>query len=95
MKQYLIDNLSKGFIIDSQAPFAAPILFVRKANGGLRFYVDYHKLNAITQKDRYPLPLIDETLARISKAHIFTKLDIHQAFHYVRIDPASKDLTTF
>ena len=94
-KQYLVDNLSKGFIIDSQAPFAAPILFVRKANGGLRFCVDYRKLNAITQKDRYPLPLIDETLARISKARVFTKLDIRQAFHRVRIDPASEDLTTF
>jgi hypothetical protein len=40
-KQYLVDNLSKGFIRESQAPFAAPILFARKANGGLRFCVDY------------------------------------------------------
>jgi len=94
-KQYLVDNLSKGFIGQSKAPFAAPILFVRKANGGLRFCVDYRKLNAITEKDRYPLPLLDETLARISKARIFTKLDIRQAFHRVRIDPASEDLTTF
>src|SRR5438876_2073627 len=94
-KQYLVENLSKGFIDSSQSPFAAPILFVRKANGGLRFCVDYRKLNAVTRKDRYPIPLLDETLARISKAKIFTKLDIRQAFHRVRIDPASEDLTTF
>src|SRR5277367_5336065 len=94
-KQYLVDNLSKGFIALSQSPFAAPILFARKANGGLRFCVDYRKLNALTRKDRYPLPLLDETLAQISKARIFTKLDIRQAFHRVRIDPASEDLTTF
>ena len=94
-KQYLIDNLSKGFIDESQCPFAAPILFARKSDGGLRFCVDYRKLNAITRKDRYPIPLLDETLARISKAKIFTKLDIRQAFHRVRIDPASEDLTTF
>jgi hypothetical protein len=94
-KQYLVDNLSKGFIGESQAPFAAPILFARKANGGLRFCVDYRKLNAITRKDRYPIPLLEETLARISGARIFTKLDIRQAFHRVRIDPASEDLTTF
>src|SRR5277367_4143689 len=94
-KQYLVDNLSKGFIDQSQAPFAAPILFARKANGGLRFCVDYRKLNQLTRKDRYPLLLLDETLARISKARIFTKLDIRQAFHRVRIDPASEDLTTF
>ena len=94
-KKYLIENLNKGFISPSQAPFAAPILFARKANGGLRFCVDYRKLNALTRKDRYPLPLLDETLARIGKARIFTKLDIRQAFHRVRIDPESEDLTTF
>jgi hypothetical protein len=94
-KQYLIENLNKGFIDSSQAPFAAPILFARKANGGLRFCVDYRKLNAMTRKDRYPIPLLDETLARIGKARIFTKLDIRQAFHRVRIDPELEDLTTF
>jgi hypothetical protein len=94
-KQYLVENLSKGFIIQSQSPFAAPILFARKADGSLRFCVDYRKLNDLTRKDRYPLPLLDETLARISKAKVFTKLDIRQAFHRIRIDPASEDLTTF
>src|SRR5438552_9381055 len=50
-KKYLIENLNKGFISPSQAPFAAPILFARKANGGLCFCVDYRKLNALTRKD--------------------------------------------
>ena len=94
-KQYLLDNLDKGFIEASQAPYASPILFVKKPSGGLRFCIDFRKLNAITRKDRYPLPLIDETLARISRAKIFTKLDIRQAFHRIRMDPASEDLTTF
>ena len=94
-KQYLVENLSKGFVAQSQSPFAAPILFARKADGGLRFCVDYRKLNAVTKKDRYPIPLLDETLARISRAHIFIKLDIRQAFHRIWIDPASEDLTTF
>jgi predicted aspartyl protease len=95
VKQYLLDNLHKGFIVPSQAPYASPVLFVKKSNGSLRFCIDYRKLNAITRKDRYPLPLIDETLARISRAKIFTKLDIRQAFHRIRIDPSSEDLTTF
>jgi RNase H-like domain found in reverse transcriptase/Reverse transcriptase (RNA-dependent DNA polymerase)/Integrase zinc binding domain len=95
VKQYLLDNLSKGFIAPSQAPYASPVLFVKKPNGGLRFCIDYRKLNAITRKDQYPLPLIDETLARLSQAKIFTKLDIRQAFHRIRIDPDSEDLTTF
>jgi hypothetical protein len=75
-KQYLVENLSKGFIDSSQSLFAAPILFARKANRGLRFCVDYCKLNTVTCKDRYPILLLDKTLACISKAKIFTKLDI-------------------
>ena len=49
----------------------------------------------MTRKDQYPLPLIEETLARLSKARIFTKLDIRQAFHRIRIHPDSEELTTF
>lgn len=95
IKQYLLDNLDKGFIKPSQAPFAAPVLFVKKPNRRLRFCIDYRKLNLLTRKDRYPLPLIDEILARIAKAKIFTKLDIRQAFHRIRMDPASEELITF
>jgi hypothetical protein len=76
MQEYLIDNLSKGFIINSKAPFTSSVLFVYKANRSLRFCINYYKLNAITKKNRYPLLLIDETLARLAKAKIFTKLDI-------------------
>jgi len=94
-KKYIEENLHKGFIEPSQAPFASPILFARKGDGSLRFCVDYRKLNALTRKDRYPLPLIDETLARLRKAKIFTKLDIRQAFHKMRIHPDSEELTTF
>ena len=95
LKEYLIDNLDKGFIEHSSALFALLILFVKKPSGGLRFCIDYRKLNELTEKDRYPLPLLDETLARISRAKVFTKLDIRQAFYRIRIDPASKELTTF
>jgi Reverse transcriptase (RNA-dependent DNA polymerase) len=94
-KKYIEENLHKGFIEPSQAPFASPILFVRKGDGSLRFCIDYRKLNALTRKDRYPLPLIDETLARLRKAKIFTKLDIRQAFHKMRIHPDLEELTTF
>ena len=95
IRDYLTDNLAKNFIVPSKAPFASPVLFVRKADGSLRFCVDYRKLNAQTKKNRYPLPLIDETLARLSKAKIFTKLDIRQAFHRIRISPESEELTAF
>jgi hypothetical protein len=67
----------------------------RKPGGGLRFCVDYRKLNAVTKKDRYPLPLVDELMERLSQAKIFTKLDIRQGFHRIRMSPESEDLTTF
>ena len=95
VKQYLIENLDKGLIEHSQAPCSSPVLFVKKPNGGMRLCIDYRKLNAITKKDRYPLPLIDETLARPGSTKIFTKLDIRQGFHPIRMNPESEELTTF
>lgn len=95
-RKYIVENLAKGFIESSHAPWAAPVLFAPKPGGrGLRFCVDYRRLNAITRKDRYPLPLIDETMARIGQAKIFTKIDIRQAFHRIRMDPDAEELTTF
>ena len=94
-KEYINNNLEKGFIKPSEALYTSPVLFVKKADGSLRFCIDFRKLNEITRKDRYPIPLIDETLARIGKAKVFTKLDIRQAFHRIRMDPNSEELTTF
>ena len=51
VKQYLLDNLYKGFITPSQALYALPVLFVKKLNRSLQFCINYKKLNAITQKD--------------------------------------------
>ena len=51
VKEYLLENLHKGFIIPSNTPFASLILFVSKPNGGLYFYIDYWKLNSIMKKD--------------------------------------------
>jgi hypothetical protein len=94
VREYLLENLDKGFIGPSYAPFASPILLAEK-NGKTRFCVDFRRLNALTKKDKYPLPLIDELLERLSKAKVFTKLDIRQGFHRIRMDPNSEDLTTF
>ena len=57
--------------------------------------MDYRKLNAITRKDAYPIPRINELLARPYKAKIFTKLNIRAAFNKIRMDPDSKEYTTF
>ena len=95
VKQYLDEHLKKGFIVPSQAPFASPVLFAKKPNGGLRFYIDYRKLNTITKRNRYPIPLIDEVLARIQGCKYLTRLDIIAIFNKLRIHPDSEDFTTF
>jgi hypothetical protein len=95
MKEYSEEHLKKGYIVPSEAPFASPVLFAKKPGGGWRFCVDYRKLNAITKKDRYPVPLIEETLGRLSKARIFTKLDVRHAFNRIRLKENVEDLTTF
>ena len=87
--------LDKGFICVSQSSAAAPVLFVKKPGGGLRFCVDYCGLNKITRKDHYPLPLIQETLNSISKAKFFTKLDVIAAFHKIRVEEGDEWKTAF
>ena len=68
LRKTLTDLLDKGFIRVSNSPAAAPVLFAKKPGGGLRFCVDYRGLNKISRKDRYPLPRINETFKRISRA---------------------------
>jgi len=96
VEQFVRDNLAKGFITPSSFEYASLILFIRKQNGGLRLCVDYRGLNEITKKDRYPLPLIDDTIARVIKARYFTKFDIVAAFNNLRMASEHNcDLTTF
>ncbi|CCE34913.1 uncharacterized protein CPUR_08852 [Claviceps purpurea 20.1] len=85
LRATLTDLLDKGWIRASASPASSPVLFARKPGGGLRFCVDYRGLNAITSKDRYPLPLIRETLRQLAKALHMTKLDVRAAFHRMRM----------
>ena len=85
LDRYLKENLSKGFIRASTSLATSPVLFVKKPREELRFYIDYRGLNTITIKNRYLLLLISKTLDRLSKAKIYTKLDIISAFNRIRI----------
>ena len=95
LRKTLSDYLSKGFIRVSNSPAAAPVLFAKKPGGGLRFCVDYRALNRLTRKDRYPLPLIQETLRSLTKAKWFTKLDVITVFHRLRIAHGDEWKTAF
>ena len=60
LKVQLQDLLDKGFIRPSTSPWCASVLFVKKKDGSLRLCVDYRQLNKITEKNKYPLPRIDD-----------------------------------
>jgi hypothetical protein len=95
VKEYLNENLSKGFITLSQVPYSSPVLFALKANEDLRFCVNYRKLNAISKRNRYPLSLIDEVIGKIVGCKHLTRLDIISAFNKLRMHPDSENYTTF
>ncbi|GAA5907915.1 hypothetical protein JCM5296_006131 [Sporobolomyces johnsonii] len=95
LADYIQKNLRSGFIRPSTSPIGAPILFIKKKDGTLRLCVDYRKLNSVTRKNRYPLPLIDETLNRLSGAAYFTKLDLRNGYHQLRIAEGDEWKTAF
>ena len=95
LREYLEASEAKGWIRRSKSPAGAPILFVPKKDGTLRLCVDYRGLNKITVKNRYPLPLIGETLDRLRCAKIFTSLDLRNAYHRIRIRPGDEWKTAF
>ena len=74
--EYLQDQLPKGFIRHSSSPAGALVLFIKKSDGSLRLCVDYRGLNEITIKNRYPLPLLQETLSRLLQAKYYTQLNL-------------------
>jgi hypothetical protein len=95
LKEFLEENLAKGFIRESKSPAGAPILFVPKKDGGLRLCVDYRGLNSITIKNRYPLPLITEIMDRVTGANYFSKIDLKDAYYRIRIKAGDEWKTAF
>ncbi len=95
LRDYLIENLAKGFVQHSKSPVGTPILFVKKKDGSLRLCVDYRGLNKATKKNRYPLPLISGLLDWLRTRKIFTKLDLRGAYNLFNIRPGDEWKTTF
>jgi hypothetical protein len=81
LKEYFTKALRKEWIVSNAAEYESLVLFAKKPNGGLRFYVNYRAINARLKKDIYPLPLIFKTFDRFGKVKLFTKLDVRNAFH--------------
>ncbi|KAJ2935763.1 hypothetical protein H1R20_g1331, partial [Candolleomyces eurysporus] len=93
--EYLDTSLKKGFICCSTSSASSPILFVRKKTGDLCLCVDYRGLNAITKKNRYPLPHIDDLLDRTQGCKFFTVINLKNAFNLIRIREGDEWKTAF
>ena len=89
------DMLQAGAIRPSSSPWCNAVILVWKKDGGLRFCIDFRKLNVRTKKDSYPLPHIQEMLESLEGSHIFSSFNFKSGFWQVEMDEASKQYTTF
>ena len=89
------DMTDRGVVQPSTSAWASPIVLVPKRDGSLCFCVDYRKLNAVTKKDVYPLPRIDDILDTLGKSRYFTTLDLASGYWQIEMDPASQEKSAF
>ena len=95
MEEYIKDSMSAGIIRPSSSPAGAGFFFVEKKDGGLRPCIDYRGLNKGTVRNRYPLPLMSSAFELLQGATVFTKLDLRNAYHLVRIRDGDEWKTAF
>jgi hypothetical protein len=85
LKKQLQELLDKGFIRPSTSPWGCLALFVKKKDESLRLCVDYRPLNAVTIKNKYPLPRIDVLFDQLVGAKVFSKIDLRSGYHQIKI----------
>jgi hypothetical protein len=95
LSEFITEGLEKGIIRESVSPTGAPILFIPKKDGILHLCIDYRRLNAITVKNRHPLPLISKILNRLNGSTIFSKIDLKNAYYRIRIKEGNEWKTAF
>jgi hypothetical protein len=95
MKKQLEELLKKGFIRPSSSPWGCPAIFVKKKDDTLRMCVDYRPLNAVTIKNKYPLPHIDALFDQLASARVFSKIDLRSGYHQIKIRPQNIPKTAF
>ncbi|MBW0579961.1 hypothetical protein O181_119676 [Austropuccinia psidii MF-1] len=95
LRAYISENVEKGFIRPSSSSTGAPVLFVKKKDGGLCFCVDYRKLKAVARKKKYPVPPMNELLNVFNGSSIFSKIDLCGGYNLLRIKKGEEHLTAF
>jgi hypothetical protein len=95
LKVQLNELLKKGLIHPSSSLWGCPAIFVKKNDQSLWMCVDYRPLNAVTVKNKYPLPCIDILFDQLSKAKVFSKIDLRSGYCHIKIYPEDVPKTTF
>jgi hypothetical protein len=95
LKVQLQELLDKGYIHPSSSPWGSPALFVKKKDGSFRMCVDYRPLNAVTMKNKYPLPRIDILFDQLAGAKVFSKIDLRSGYHQIKIRASDVPKTAF
>jgi hypothetical protein len=90
LKIQLQGLLDKGYVHSSISPWGYLALFVEKKDKELRLCVDYRLLNAVTIKNKYPLPRIDILFDQLAGAQVFSKIDLCSGYHQIKI--CAKDI---
>ncbi|MBW0466495.1 hypothetical protein O181_006210 [Austropuccinia psidii MF-1] len=95
LQAYISENVEKVFIFPSSSSTRAPVLFVKKKDGGLCLCFDYLKLNDVTRKNGYSVPPINQLFTVFNGSTIFSKIDLHGAYNLLRIKEGDEHLTAF
>jgi hypothetical protein len=95
LRKQIAELQAKGFIRLSTSLWGAPVLFVEKKDGTQRMCVDYHSLNEVTIKNKYPLPWIEDLFDQMKGASVFSEIDLRSGYHQLRIRESDIPKTVF
>jgi hypothetical protein len=95
IERQITEMLQASIIQPSTSPFSSAVLLVKKKDGSFRFCVDFRHLNAITEKAKYPVPVIEELLDEVTHSSWFTCLDLTAGYHQIHLQPREEPKTAF